>query len=223
MPFPRSSRAGFPPLQAEAGWGDAAVVVPWVLYERHGDAGLLADQWDSMTAWLDAFEGRAGAELDFPDGGFMFGDWLDTAAPPDNPARRADAVAVRGHRLPRPLGANRGAGRRRCSAGTAARFADLAERAAERFRAEYVTPTGRLAYPSQTAYALALELDLLAPEQRAHAGRLLAEQVLRRRLPHRHRVPRHAVRHRRAGQRRRAGHRPTSCCCSGRTRRGSTR
>ena len=29
---------GFPPLQAEAGWGDAAVVVPWVLYERHGDA-----------------------------------------------------------------------------------------------------------------------------------------------------------------------------------------
>ena len=26
------------PLQAEVGWGDAAVVVPWVLYERHGDA-----------------------------------------------------------------------------------------------------------------------------------------------------------------------------------------
>jgi alpha-L-rhamnosidase len=56
-------------------------------------------------------------------------------------------------------------------------YAALAERVAERFRAEYVTANGRLAYPAQTAYALALECDLLLPEQRAHAGRLLAEQV----------------------------------------------
>jgi alpha-L-rhamnosidase len=27
-----------------------------------------------------------GAELDFPEGGFSFGDWLDTAAQPENPA-----------------------------------------------------------------------------------------------------------------------------------------
>jgi alpha-L-rhamnosidase len=59
------------------------------------------------------------------------------------------------------------------------RFADLAERAAARFRAEYVTPTGRVAFPSQTAYALALEFDLLTAVQREHAGRLLAEQVLK--------------------------------------------
>ncbi len=60
-----------------------------------------------------------------------------------------------------------------------ARFADLAERAAARFRAEYVTPSGRVSYPSQTAYSLALEFDLLTPEQREHAGVLLAEQVLK--------------------------------------------
>jgi alpha-L-rhamnosidase len=36
---------GLPPLKAEAGWGDATVVIPWVLYERHGDAQLMADQW----------------------------------------------------------------------------------------------------------------------------------------------------------------------------------
>jgi alpha-L-rhamnosidase len=57
------------------------------------------------------------------------------------------------------------------------RFAALAERAAERFRREYVTPNGRLAYPAQTAYALALEFGLLMPEQRVHAGRQLAAQV----------------------------------------------
>jgi hypothetical protein len=167
---------GFPPLKAEAGWGDAAVVIPWVLYGRHGDAQLMADQWGSVTSWLAAFESRAGAEVDFPDGGFMFGDWLDAAAPPDNPA---------GARTPWPCGATACLTRSARIMALAAEvlgldggaFAALAERAAARTRAEFVTPNGRLVFPSQTAYALALELDLLSPEQRANAGRLLAQQV----------------------------------------------
>ena len=165
------------PQQAEVGWGDAAVVVPWVLYQRTGDAGVLADQWESMTAWIEVFAARAGADLDFPGGGFSFGDWLDTAAPPDNPA---------GARTPWQCVATAYLARSARTVAQAAgvlgrdgsRFADLAERAAERFRAEYVTPNGRVSYPSQTAYSLALEFDLLLPEQRAHAGRLLAGQVL---------------------------------------------
>ncbi|SHN43127.1 glycoside hydrolase family 78 protein [Cryptosporangium aurantiacum] len=164
------------PAQAEVGWGDAAVVVPWTLYQRFGDAGVLADQWPSMVAWIDAFEGRAGANLDFPDGGCSFGDWLDPIAPPDRPgAARAPWQCVATAYLSRSA---------RLVAFAAAvlgydgsRFADLAERAAERFRAEYVTPTGRVAYPSQTAYALALEFGLLPPAQREYAGQLLASQV----------------------------------------------
>jgi alpha-L-rhamnosidase len=165
----------FPP-QAEVGWGDAAVVVPWVLYQRYGDTQVLADQWESMTAWIDAFTRRAGVDLDFPEGGFSFGDWLDAAAPPDDPAAArtpwqcvATAYLARSARIVALVAGvlDRDGGR----------FADLARRAAERFRAEYVTPTGRVAFPSQTAYALALEFDLLAPGQREHAGRLLAEQV----------------------------------------------
>ena len=38
---------------AIAVWGDAACVVPWVLYERFGDAGILERQWDSMRSWVD--------------------------------------------------------------------------------------------------------------------------------------------------------------------------
>ncbi|RBY77207.1 alpha-L-rhamnosidase [Geodermatophilus sp. TF02-6] len=164
------------PVQAEAGWGDAAVVVPWTLYQRHGDARVLADQWASMTAWLDAFAGAAGPDLDFAGVPFMLGDWLDPAAPPDRPGAA---------RTPWPLVATAHLARSaRITARAAAvlgrdggEYAALAERAAERFRAEYVTPTGRVAFPAQTAYALALGCDLLTPEQREHAGRLLAEQV----------------------------------------------
>lgn len=54
-------------------------------------------------------------------------------------------------------------------------FAALAERAAARFRAEFVTPNGGLAFPSQTAYALAFGAGPAVPEQRANAGRLLAQ------------------------------------------------
>ena len=166
------------PLQADVGWGDAAVVVPWVLYERTGDAGLLADQWTSMTTWIDVFEQRAGTDLDFPEGGFSFGDWLDTAAPPDNPAAArtpwqcvATAYLARSARMVAQAAEVLGR--------DGSRFADLAERAATRFRAEYVTPSGRVSFPSQTAYALALEFDLLAADQREYAGHLLAEQVLK--------------------------------------------
>ena len=31
-------------------WGDAGVIVPWVLYQRYGDAGSLAQQFESMRA-----------------------------------------------------------------------------------------------------------------------------------------------------------------------------
>jgi alpha-L-rhamnosidase len=164
------------PVQAEAGWGDAAVVVPWTLYERHGDAQLLADQWASMTAWIDAFAAAAGEKLDFAGVPFMLGDWLDPVAPPDQPGAArtpwplvATAYLVRSARIMARAASVLG------SDGSA--YAALAERAAERFRAEYVTPNGRLAYPAQTAYALALECDLLLPEHRERAGELLAEQV----------------------------------------------
>ena len=165
----------FPP-QAEVGWGDAAIVVPWVLYQRHGDAQFLADQWESMTAYLEVFADRAGPELDFPGGGFSFGDWLDTSAPPDNPAAArtpwqcvATAYLARSARIMADAAAVLGR--------DGASFADLSQRAAERFRNEYVSPTGRVSFPAQTAYALALEFDLLDADQREHAGRLLAEQV----------------------------------------------
>lgn len=165
-----------PPLGADAGWGDAATVVPWTMYQRSGDAGILRAQWESMTGWVDALADRAGEEVDFASGGFSFGDWLDASAPDDKPARA---------RVPWQLVATAYLARSaRIVAGVAAvlgrpgvRYADLADRAAARFRAEYVTATGRLAYPAQTGYALALGFDLLDVDQRAHAGELLAEQL----------------------------------------------
>jgi alpha-L-rhamnosidase len=129
-----------------------------------------------MTAWVDVFAQAAGDDLGFRDVPFMLGDWLDPAAPPDDPAAArtpwqvcATAYLARSARTVAQAAAVLGR--------DGSRYAELAERAAERFRAEFVSPSGRVAFPAQTAYALALEFDLLLPEQRAHAQELFARQV----------------------------------------------
>jgi alpha-L-rhamnosidase len=60
----------------------------------------------------------------------------------------------------------------------AKRYRDVGERAAEAFRREFATPSGRLASDSPTAFALALQFGLLADAaQRERAGTRLGELV----------------------------------------------
>ncbi|WP_110589613.1 alpha-L-rhamnosidase [Microbacterium suaedae] len=167
-----------PPLDAEAGWGDAATIVPWTIYERTGDAGILRRQWASMTAWTDRFAARGGEALAF-EGGFALGDWLDSAAPDDQPwAARLPWQPVAVAYLAQTARIMRDAARVLGEPAAEEKYGALFERAARRFREEYVTPTGRAAFPSQTAYALGIRFGLLDDEQRAHAGELLARQVV---------------------------------------------
>ena len=43
-----------------AGWGDAAVIIPWTMYLTYGDAKVLADQYGSMAKWVGFMHDRAG-------------------------------------------------------------------------------------------------------------------------------------------------------------------
>jgi len=66
------------------GWGDAATVVPWRLYEAYGDLQTLRRQYPSMRGWVDWCASRRDASGCWT-GDFQFGDWLDPAAPADKP------------------------------------------------------------------------------------------------------------------------------------------
>ncbi len=158
-----------------AAWGDAATVVPWVLYQRYGDARILEQQFDSMRGWVDRI-----ASLTTDDvvaGGFQFGDWLDPAAPPDNPfAARADADVIATAYLARSAEIVADAA---IVIGTdGEHYAALAARTREAFARHYVTGAGRVLSDAPTAYALAIEWALLpAGEQRTLAGERLADLV----------------------------------------------
>lgn len=162
------------PSTAAAAWGDAAVIVPWVLYRHFGDAGILERQFSSMRAWVDHVTGLAGPDHIW-NAGFQFGDWLDPAAPADRPdqartypeivatayfARSADLLA----RAAAVLGRDE----------DAAAYSALAAEVRQAFQDEYTTAGGRLLSDSPTAYALALEFALLtdAPRRERAAARL---------------------------------------------------
>ncbi|QQM38205.1 alpha-L-rhamnosidase [Streptomyces liliifuscus] len=161
-----------------AAWGDAAVLVPWVLHERYGDTGLLAAQYDSMRGWVEHVASIAGAGRLW-DSGFQFGDWLDPTAPagrPDGAATPGELVATAYFARSTELLARTAEILGRDE--DAERYRVLVEEIRVAFQAEYVTGAGRVMADAPTAYALALCFDLLASDaQRAHAGDRLAQLV----------------------------------------------
>ncbi len=60
------------------GWADAAIVIPWTIYQRFGDKRILEQQYTSMKAWEEYMIREAGESYLF-NTGFHFGDWLSFA------------------------------------------------------------------------------------------------------------------------------------------------
>jgi alpha-L-rhamnosidase len=158
-----------------AAWGDAATFIPWVLYQCFGDLGILANQYDSMRAWVDLIASIAG-EGHLWDSGFQFGDWLDPAAPPDNPAAaRTPGYIIASAYFARSAEWVGQAAKLLGKPDDQAHYLELARKVREAFNREYVTPSGRMVSDASTAYAVALQFALLPTlEQRLYAGRRLA-------------------------------------------------
>lgn len=159
------------------GWADAAVIAPWVLYQAYGDKRLLAEQYPSMQAWVGYVRQQAG------DGwlwttGKHFGDWLAVPAPDPNlpyPMTNHELLATAFFAYSASLVAR--AARVLGKTGDAAEYERWLAQIKAAFNREFVTPNGRVAPNTQTAYVLALQFDLLPPELRPQAARRLADLV----------------------------------------------
>lgn len=159
-----------------AGWGDAAVVVPWVLYRRYGDVQLLQRQYPSMCAWVDKIASSTLAGVITT--GFQFGDWCDPAAPAQDPsAAAADPYVIATAYLARSADIVAEAARVLGRESEAESYTALANRTRESFNREYVTAAGRITNDVPTVYALALHWNLLADQQKHGAASRLADLV----------------------------------------------
>ncbi|MFC7876916.1 family 78 glycoside hydrolase catalytic domain [Isoptericola sp. NPDC057391] len=161
-----------------AGWADAAVHVPWTLYERYGDVGVLERQYGSMRAWVEKARALAGDSLLW-DTGFQFGDWLDPDAPPDDSAAvKADPGVVATAYLARSAHLLARTAEVLGHDADARWYAGLSADVGDAFRAAYVGADGAVRSDCQTVYALTLVWDLLATDaQRRGAGSRLATLV----------------------------------------------
>jgi alpha-L-rhamnosidase len=144
---------------SSSGWGDAAVICPWTVYRYYGDRRLLAEQYESMKAWVEYIRAQGDNEYMW-DTGFHFGDWVALDA------KEGSYVGA----TPLPLVATayyaystrllRDAARVLGKEEDAKQYGELHERVVQAFRDEFITKNGRMASPTQTSHVLALAFDL---------------------------------------------------------------
>ena len=136
--------------------------------------------------------------------GFQFGDWLDPTAPAERPEAAqtypeivATAYFARSARIVADAAALLGREEE------AARYGALADEVGTAFHREYVSRSGRVLSDSATAYALALQFDLIAdPAERQPCRRSARRDRPGQRLQDLHRLHRHSADLRRAQRQR---------------------
>lgn len=159
-----------------AAWGDATTFVPWNAYQMTGDASLLTEHYPAMKSWVDWIT-RNTATPSLWTKCFQFGDWL--ALDGENPAMPtgktdSDYIASVYYYYSSYIVAE--TAKLKGLTDEAAHYSQLAQDIKKAIQDEFISPNGRLTIDTQTAYALALQFELLPQEQ---LDRVAADLVAR--------------------------------------------
>lgn len=151
-------------------WADAAAIVPWTSYVYTGDKELLKEEYPAMKMWADWLcredENNGNKRLWMT--GFHFADWLslDNYKDPKSCLGGTDCYYIASAfyaystRLTAKAAAVLGYEE------DAAFYSRRSEEVREAFVREFFTPTGRCSMNTQTAYVVALYMDLVPQEMR---------------------------------------------------------
>ena len=152
-------------------WADAGVIVPWTMYKMYGDRALLERHYEAMAAWLAWLaasnpDRRWSREL-----GNNYGDWL--APVRDDTPRELLATAYFAYDAQLMARIAQALGREDDAAG----YRILAAEVRDAFQRHYVRDDGQVESRTQTAYVLALHMDLVPDELRPMAASHLVEAI----------------------------------------------
>jgi alpha-L-rhamnosidase len=151
------------------GWGDGGVIVPWTVWKMYGDTGILHRHFGAMTAWMDFLERTNPDYLRARELGNSYNDWL-APGDDDTPAELV-ATAYWAHDAALMAEIADATGR----ADDAAGYRALRSKVGSAFADAFVTADGQVVSGNQTAYVLALHMNLVPEELRAAAAdRLVA-------------------------------------------------
>lgn len=160
-----------------AAWGDAATIIPWTVYQTYGDKRLLAEQFDSMKAWVEYIR-RQGKNEFLWNTGFHFGDWLALDAKENSfvGATPKDFIATVFYAYSTRI--LRDAAEVLGKSDEVQEYSDLLNRIIEQFNHEFVSPSGRLVSPTQTAHVIALMFDMVEGKAKERTANELNELIL---------------------------------------------
>lgn len=146
-------------------WGDATTFVPWNAYQATGDASILTEHYDSMRDWVDWIT-RNTSTPNLWTNCFQFGDWL--ALDGENPAMPTgktdeDFIASIYYYYSAYIVSE--TAKLMGNSADALKYAELSQAIKTAIHDEYISKNGRLTIDTQTAYALALQFNLIPEEQ----------------------------------------------------------
>jgi alpha-L-rhamnosidase len=171
VPQPQS----FPDV-VTAGWSEAGIVLPWLLWQRYGDTAVIDENWDAMERWM-AFLARTNPDHVWRnERGLDLGDWLsvDAIKPDDETTPRILCATAFWAWAAQQMADMAGATGRTADA---ARYRDLRAEIGAAFAAEFVATDGTAGNGSQTSQVLALYMNLVPQPARAAAAQVLAEEI----------------------------------------------
>ena len=176
-----------------AGWGDAAVIVPWHTYLASGDGRILAEQYDSMVRWIAFAAGKArsgrfperAAAMPAPapheeylwDSGFHWGEWTEPGSQETTPFWAQDqsivatAYLYRSTALLARIATLLGRGH------DAAKYSDYADNVLNAWRTEFLRPDGTLTLDTQATHVRALAFGLVPDELRPTIAQRLVDLI----------------------------------------------
>jgi alpha-L-rhamnosidase len=159
---------GVGPLFAgAAGWADAGIITPYVIYQYYRDKRILEICYDNMVRYMNYLEGDSKNFLR-PDYGY--GDWLSVEA--DTPK---DFIATVFYGYDALLMSwisgilNK--------QGNAGKYLQLYENIKTAFVKEFIDEKGSLRIKTQTAYVLAISFNMLDEEKQSLAASHLIEDI----------------------------------------------
>lgn len=189
-------------IRAAAGWGDAIAIVPWVLYQRYGDARVLEQSYAAMVAWVERQIRVAESELPARlretvltlvqrerqqflwNSEPNFGDWLAPSTRGTDPSLEhmlkvaettGEIIAAMFHFHVLQVVADTAAVLGRPD--DEARYTERARLVGDAFADEYLDGTGQLWAGSQGVYVLALAFGLIPDDQHDAALATLVDLI----------------------------------------------
>jgi len=166
---------GYCPFPFEHGWDfgtawcDAGVICPWTVWQAYGDTRIIERCWPNLVKFMDWRQRTSKHFLGIAHGN-DWGDWLSFGQ--KTPLEYVDTVyfaysAKLMAQMAAAIGQN----------AAAAEYQALFAHIKTAFAEKYLRPDGALTVDNQTAYALALYMDLLPANAREKSGKILAAKL----------------------------------------------